>query len=77
MTHMLRLLFKFSHADDAVNPSSLKAACYGLPVPSKFAVIHTPGTQAAFHKVKKDSDCYSGTTSSCPVYCSETHIKPH
>ena len=50
---MLRLLCKFSHADDAVYPSSLKAACFGLSVPSKFAVIHTPGTQASFHKVKK------------------------
>ena len=34
-------------------------------------------TPASFHKVKTDSDRYTGMTSSCPVYGSETHIKPH
>ena len=37
----------------------------------------SPGTPASFHKVKTDSDRYAGMTSSCPVYGSETHIKPH
>ena len=27
--------------------------------------------------LKTDSDRYAGMTSSCPVYGSETHIKPH
>ena len=37
----------------------------------------SPGTPASFHKVKTDSDRYAGMTYSCPVYGSETHIKPH
>ena len=39
ITHTLRLLCKFSRADDAVYPSSFKAACYGLSVLSKLAVV--------------------------------------
>ena len=37
----------------------------------------SPGTTASCHKLKKGSDRYAGMTSSCPVYGSETHIKPH
>ena len=37
----------------------------------------SPGTLASFHKVKTDSDRYAGMTYSCPVYGSDTHIKPH
>ena len=36
----------------------------------------SPGTPASFHKVKTDSDRDAGMTYSCPVYGSETHIKP-
>ena len=68
MTHTLRLLCKFSRANDAVCPSSLKLTCFRLSV---------PGILASFHKVKTDSDRYAGMTSSCPVYGLETHIKPH
>ena len=36
-----------------------------------------PGTPASFHTVlKTNSDHYAGMTSLCPVYDSETHIKP-
>ena len=75
MTHTLSLLCKFSRADDAVYPSSFKAACFGLSVPNKLAVVLF--SRHSFHKVKTDSDRYAGMTSSCPVYGLENNIKPH
>ena len=75
MTHTLRLLCKLIRADDAVYPSSFKAACLGLSVPSKLAVVIFSGHSGLFHKVKTDFDRYAGMTSS--VYGLETHIKPH
>ena len=77
MSYTLRLLCKFSQADDdAVYPSSFKglvSVClFGTSSPWFFS----PGTPASFHKVKLDSDRYTGMTSSYPVYGSETHIKP-
>ena len=39
LTNMLRLMCQFGHADDAVYPSGLKVACFGLFVPSKLAVV--------------------------------------
>ena len=76
MTHTLRLLCNFSRADDAVYPSSFKrlvSVCLFRAISLWF---FSPGTPASFHKVKTDSDRYAGMTSSCPVYGSETHIKP-
>ena len=58
MTHMLRLLSKFSRAGDAVYPSSLKAACFGLSVPSKLTVVLFSGHSGFFPQGKNrlDSD---------------------
>ena len=39
LTHMLRLMCQFGRADDAVYPSGLKVACFGLFVPRKLAVV--------------------------------------
>ena len=52
MTHTLRLLCKFSRADDAVYPSSFKAACSGLSVPSKLAVVLFSGHSGFFPQGK-------------------------
>ena len=48
-----------------------------LSVPSKPAVVLFSGHSGFFPHFKTDSDRYAGMTSSCPVYGSETHIKPH
>ena len=50
-----------------------------LSVPSKPAVVLFSGYSGFFPLffLKTDSDRYAGMTSSCPVYGSETHIKPH
>ena len=77
MTHTLRLLCNISRGNDAVYPSSFKAACFCLSVPSKLAVVLFSGHSGFFPQVKTDSNRYAGMTSSCPVYGSETHIKPH
>ena len=52
MTHTLRLLCRFSRADDAEYPSSFKAACYGLSVPSKLAVVLFSGHYGFFPQGK-------------------------
>ena len=54
MTHRptLRLLCKFSRADDAVYPSSFNAACSGLSVPSKLAVVLFSGHSGFFPQDK-------------------------
>ena len=82
MTHTLRLLCKFSRADDAVYPSSLvslKAACFGLSVPSKLVVVLFSGYSGFFPQGKKQTPT---VTLAWPirvhwVYGSETHIIPH
>ena len=52
MMHTLRLLCKFSRADDAVYPSSFKVACSGLSIPSKLAVVLFSGPTGFFPQGK-------------------------
>ena len=75
MTHTLRLLCKFNRADDAVYPSSFKAACSGLSAPSKLAVVLFSRHSGFFPQGKNRlrplrwHDLF--------VSSSETHIKPY
>ena len=74
---MLRLLCKFVELMMQCTPPASKGLVPVCLFRASWLLFISPGTPASFHKVKTDSDRYAGMTSSCPVYGSETHIKPH